>query len=177
MATQIDYSVDIDRPELINLCQHCRHPDCIGICDEYKNLARELRNIAPLKRRGKDFASRVNRQGYKITYTAFGEEHTLKEWSRKTGIPYTTLYNRILLRDMTLEQAIEAPLIGGVQPKLYDFHGEKLSLTQIALKLGMNRNTLRRRLERGWTFDDATGRPVEEHKGGRDDDGGGTTGA
>lgn len=39
-------------------------------------------------------------------YTIDGETHNLKDWSRKRGLKYSTVYMRMYRYDMTVEQAL-----------------------------------------------------------------------
>lgn len=44
------------------------------------------------------------------------------------------------------------------------YQGKKLTVTQLAKKVGMNKETLVYRLNAGWTVDDAINKPIKSHK-------------
>lgn len=43
-------------------------------------------------------------------YNYKGDYKTLREWAAKTGISYSTLYNRLFAYNWSLEQALTRPL-------------------------------------------------------------------
>lgn len=42
------------------------------------------------------------------------------------------------------------------------YHGEAYTLTQLAEKLGINKTTLKERINLGWSIEDAVNRPVRQ---------------
>ena len=42
------------------------------------------------------------------------------------------------------------------------YHGETYTLTQLAEKLGINKTTLKERINLGWSIEDAANRPVRQ---------------
>ena len=79
--------------ELMDLCLNCTKPDCKGSCAQY----RALRGAEP----GKGSPRAIAYPG------PDGLVLTLKEWEKRSGIPAKTLYNRVNVCGMTMQQAIE----------------------------------------------------------------------
>ena len=154
-AWSVDYSVDSENPALVEMCMNCRYTDCPGICTDYKNKLRDLYNVRRIRRRPK--AERVpgNESGL---YTAFGEQHTVWEWSQIYGIRYKTLYERIRRSGMTMEEALTRPLKKAGIPKVYTVGGESRTIKEWSEVTGLPLNTIYARLARGWTPGQAVGR-------------------
>lgn len=103
----------------------------------------------------------LNRRGNR-RLTVGGRTQTLEEWSRETGIPKSTMFNRIR-RGWSDEQVVStAPQPKGADNTLFPAGGRERCIA-----LGLNLNTVASRLRRGWTFDRAISEPVAEQKGGR----------
>ena len=151
----MNYDAGSDNPTLIALCMNCTREDCEGICMEYKQLMRDLYNVRRIRRRPK--AERVpgNESGL---YTAFGERHTVWEWSQIYGIRYKTLYERIRRSGMTMEEALTRPLKKASIPKVYTVGGESRTIKEWSQVTGLSLNTIYARLARGWTPGQAVGR-------------------
>lgn len=103
----LDYTAYIDAPELVDVCRNCKFPDCKGICLNYKNAYRALNGLPPIayEKNGQSMENKTDRKQNRL-YEANGEAHTLKDWSKITGISYATLYMRINKRGYTTEEAI-----------------------------------------------------------------------
>ena len=154
-AWSVDYSVDSDHPALVELCTNCQYSDCPGICTDFKNKLREIHNIRRIRRRPK--AERVNLDGTKY-YEAFGERHTIWEWSEIRGIRYKTLYERIRRSGMTMEQALTQPLKKACIPNVFTVGGESRTIREWSEATGISQNTIYARLARGWSVEEAVGR-------------------
>lgn len=147
----LDYTTHMNAPELVEVCRHCKHADCIGLCPEYKNAFRRLQGIAELKREGTyNGPSRGSVAGAR--FEAFGEAHTLGEWARISGISYYTLYKRVRENGWTIERALKTR--PGEAPKvrvLLCVDGREMSVGDWAKALGIPAATIYARLARGWT--------------------------
>lgn len=86
--------------------------------------------------------------------TADGESHTLSEWSNITGIPLSTLFNRIE-RGWSDVRALQTPSRERRNQLLPPGGTSEIQM------LGLNRSTVQSRLRRGWTYRDAITTPVE----------------
>lgn len=94
--------------KLMDLCLNCSKPDCKGTCAQY----RALRGAEP----GKGGPRAIAYPG------PDGLVLTLKEWEKRSGIPAKTLYNRVNVCGMTMQQAIEKgrrerPRLRGLSPQ------------------------------------------------------------
>lgn len=67
-----------------------------------------------------------NRGDFTPVYTYNGESHILKDWAYKLNIPYTTLRNRIALRNLSFEDAIKEDPYN----RLIEINGEKKILIE-----------------------------------------------
>ena len=106
-----DYNTHMDDPALIRICESCKHKDCIGICDEYRDKWRELNGYQEATRHRHD--TNNVRPWQKIP--AFGKKHTLAEWSRITGISYYKLYRRVITNHWNMEKALTYKIGGGTE--------------------------------------------------------------
>ena len=85
-------------------------------------------------------------------FTFNGETLTLSEWADKLHISRHTLWGRIKIHHMSIEQALTMP-VGASRgknhfAKLITFNGETLNQKQWAERLGMHPTSLQRRLDR-----------------------------
>ena len=83
---------------------------------------------------------------YRKEYFAWGEWHTLSEWSRITKIPRVTLYNR--LSKLPEDGEFEDILIPSKGPKIYEINGERHTLSEWAMITGMPWDRLHTRVNR-----------------------------
>jgi hypothetical protein len=86
---------------------------------------------------------------------ARGRELTLDEWSQITGIPKSTLFNRVR-RGWDDERVVNMP----AQAKAPDNSLFPPGGRQRVAELGLNPYTVASRLRRGWTFEAAISKPV-----------------
>ncbi len=88
-----------------------------------------------------------------LTYK--GETKTMQEWSDALNVCYFLVRSRIRL-GWTVEDAFEVP-VGGKPPnaKKYEFQGQLLSVPEIAKITGVPEPTIRCRLSKGLTAEDA----------------------
>jgi len=90
-----------------------------------------------------------NRGDFNIVINYKEESHTLKDWSIKLGIKYTTLYQRIYRQNLSFEDAIKFT-------KLYTYNGELGTLKYICSKYSnIPPNIVSSRLHRGWNLEDS----------------------
>lgn len=157
MANGIAVNIDDDK-RLVQLCMKCNRFDCPGICGRYRQLREDIlkealenpqaaaTNAKPTRRR----------RSPKLIFEKDGEKHTLREWSEITGIRYITLYSRIVRGGIPFENALYPPTrFAPHHEKIYICNGKSQSLAAWARELGVSKNTLRVRLQRGWTTERA----------------------
>jgi len=92
--------------------------------------------------------------------TAFGKTQTAEEWAIETGLPKSTLFNRIR-RGWPDEKVIGTPR----QAKAPDHTLFPVGGYRRCVELGINHQTVASRLRRGWTFDRAITAPVDHRRG------------
>lgn len=85
-----------------------------------------------------------------ITYD--GETKTIAEWAKEFKIGATTLYARIFKHKWPIEKALTKPVVGNAQ------------LGDLAKKYGKERLLVYKRLQAGWTLEDALNRPIGYHR-------------
>lgn len=147
----LDYTTHMDAPELVEVCRHCKHADCIGICNEYKNAFRRLMGKAELRTTGTlNGKARRSIAGEKLE--AFGEAHTLAEWAQITGISYYTLYKRVRLNGWDMETALSKE-VGFVNKDkiILCVDGREMCVREWAAETGVPYQTIYARLARGYT--------------------------
>lgn len=69
---------------------------------------------------------------------------------------------------MSARDSIEQKRLGGRPPKLYEFGGARLSLTDWSEVSGVPRHTLIDRLDAGWSFSEAVVYQVHERPPGKE---------
>lgn len=87
--------------------------------------------------------------------TARGEQLTLAEWSELTGIPKSTLFNRIK-RGWSDEATVTTPIQSKAADNALFPPGGRVR----CLELGLNPFTVASRLRRGWAFERAITEPI-----------------
>lgn len=93
---------------------------------------------------------------YNRTLCVNGEARTLEDWAALTGLPKSTLFNRIK-RGWDDVRAVTTPAQAkGADYSLFPRGGRE----QVA-ELGLNVYTVASRLRRGWSFERAVSAPVE----------------
>ena len=155
-------SIFRDAPELIELCTHCKHADCIGTCPEYRAKMNELMGIivAPPNVPKPVSTPRTYRGSKGKLYEAFGEVHNLKEWSEKYGMSYTVLCKRIRT-GWPIEEALTCDYRHYYHPRgraytiRLNVNGMSLTLGEWAREMGIPRQTIYMRLKLGWTAREA----------------------
>ena len=158
----VNYANDSDRPELIEMCMNCTADDCPGHCKEYKNKWRELHGL-PLTARGdgkkEPKKKKLNvKYSYGTQYEARGESHTIKEWSRITGVNYGTLWDRIRCRGMTMEEALDEPT-SLTKIKMANDDGVEMSVKEWSKMTGVSTHAIYTRIKRGWPMEEAVKTP------------------
>ena len=101
-----------------------------------------------------------NRRG-NVLYTYQGKTKTLAAWAEEHNISYAALRNRLKV-GWDMQKALTEPIKEHFSPKtarLYSYKGEERSLTDWALKLGIDRDALVYRLKHGWCVDKAFSTP------------------
>jgi hypothetical protein len=108
-----------------------------------------------------DSEQNLNRRDNRLI-TCGGETKTLEEWSRETGIPKSTLFNRIL-RGWDDDKVIRCPVAAKLPAgSIFPIGGREK-----CIGLGLDPRTISSRIRRGMTFEDAIAKPVAPQKGGR----------
>ena len=162
MSSNVNYAKHADNPELIALCEHCQEADCDGLCRANMDKWRAIYNKPRTARRPKKEPRMLRLGSYKQALQAFGETHTLAEWGRIYDIPYDTLYQRLYRGGYTLEDAIRAGRRSGqtfIEPVLYEYDGKSMSISEWSEYTGVNKETIRARLRRGWSVGRAVTTP------------------
>ena len=83
-----------------------------------------------------------------------GDKLTLAQLADKYGIKYKVLHDRLNRYGMSLKDAIEK------SDKLIEFNNQQKTISSWAREIKVERRTLSRRLERGWSIEDALTKPV-----------------
>ncbi|MEO9340471.1 hypothetical protein ABFT80_23960 [Mesorhizobium sp. SB112] len=92
------------------------------------------------------------------TYSFQGQQRTLAEIGRRTGVSPKALRGRIVKQGMTLEEAIAIPT---AKSRTFTFDGKTRTISQWAKETGINSATLRERIGQfGWTLERALTEPV-----------------
>lgn len=120
-------------------------------------LGYEPQNVQWATRSEQNRNTRFNR-----LITANGKTQTMQDWVEETGIPKSTIKNR-LQRGWTDEQIINTP----IQNKARNNSLFPVGGSEIVARLGLNRQTVKSRMLRGWTFEEAITKPV--NKGGKNE--------
>jgi hypothetical protein len=94
--------------------------------------------------------------------TVDGDTKILDDWAIESGIPKTTIFNR-LQRGWNDQDAVTAP----AQAKAPDNSLFPRGGRQVCAARGLNPYTVASRLRRGWSFEQAIATPVAPQKGGR----------
>jgi hypothetical protein len=82
-----------------------------------------------------------------------GEVRPLQDWCRDLDLNAGTMYHRIVSRKWSVSKAFETPV--RKMNRLYDYQGEKLTLTDIAKRNNMTYRILYNRLYNGHTLEEA----------------------
>lgn len=160
MSGKIRYQNYIDHPLVRDLCLNCEKDDCDGICDDCKNLVRNIIGVAPLKKPEERHYRRPLREKRPYEARKFhnvnGQSHTLMEWSSISGIGYNTLYMRMYRYGMTLAEAMGDPLNPIMRKALtITVNGETHTVREWARKIGVKPRCIYGRMERGYTPEEA----------------------
>lgn len=94
-------------------------------------------------------------------YSCNGESHKLKEWAKIIGVKEETLRHRMIGR--SFEDAIQMGKRGKTRKStLYAvFNGRKMPVVDIARETGFNYSTLRARLVKGMSVEEALNTPID----------------
>lgn len=93
-----------------------------------------------------------NRGGFNKIFTYKGETHVLKDWARKLGIKYTTLWQRIYRNKLSFEDAIKHDPFN----KLTTFRGEENTLQYFCDKYNIKYGTVITRMNKHhWSLEEA----------------------
>jgi RNA polymerase sigma factor (sigma-70 family) len=94
-------------------------------------------------------------------YDLRGEKLTVLECAERAGVTARAIQSR-LHRGWSVEEAVETRgrAKSGRSPALHDLRGEKLTVLECAERAGVTVNTIRSRLIRGWSVEEAVGTKV-----------------
>lgn len=87
-----------------------------------------------------------------------GETKTMTQWAESIGITVYAMYQRLERKKMTLEEALTFKI------PLYEYDGKSLSIEDWSKEVGIKANTIAKRLEYGWTIEEALTTPVDTSK-------------
>lgn len=85
--------------------------------------------------------------------TLNGESHSIREWSRRTGIPSKAIIDRIG-RGWSVERAVTTPTVN-----IITAFGKSMTIPEWSRYTGIPKETLRKRLENGWHVECALTEP------------------
>lgn len=88
-------------------------------------------------------------QGDTHTFTFQGETLSLVEWSRKLGIQYATLYDRIN-RGWPVERAFTEPL---EEETVLEFQGRRQTINEWSDEIGVTPAAIRKRMRKGFSIE------------------------
>lgn len=131
----------------------------------YLVLLQRLRRGWPLERA---LTTPQTRSTHPTALTAFGETHTLAAWQRdpRCVVGSSTILDR-LARGWTLEAALTTPPLPYPHSKDVTAYGDTQSISAWLRdpRCGVDRHTLLRRLQQGWTPEDAISLPGGARRG------------
>lgn len=81
---------------------------------------------------------------------------TMAQWAEELGITIYALFQRLHRGKMTVEEVLT------FQPPLIEYDGKKLSATDWAKIVPIKANTIAKRIEKGWTPEQALTTPVRD---------------
>lgn len=99
-----------------------------------------------------------NNMSRNFNITIGGETRTLKEWCEYYNVSYKTVFSRIRYCGYDPEEAIFAQ--SDCRERLVTFNGETKSVKEWEEEVGIMAATIRRRLDAGWSVEDALTTPV-----------------
>lgn len=92
-------------------------------------------------------------------YEFNGESKSIRKWSEQYGLSYSVLCEKIA-KGMTIGEAITTTK-PKKKPKTLIYHGREYTVTQLAQKFGMRRDTLKMRVfYLGWSVEEAVAKPT-----------------
>lgn len=97
-----------------------------------------------------DLKTQANNRTTSRLITAFGETKTVAEWSKDTGLPVSTIFNRLNREGLTEEEAVDVTYVRKTRKPylpygdIYQAHLNGLSYLEIGLKFGCHPNTARK---------------------------------
>lgn len=86
-----------------------------------------------------------NRGTFNLVFTLNGESLVLKDWARKLGIKYTTLWLRIYRNGLSFEEAIKKD----AYQRQIKINGESLTVKEWCTKLNLHAGSIYSRISRG----------------------------
>ena len=142
---RINYDSYMTEPEVAEICMACTKKDCPGICDDFRLAFRAIdARCIHVRRKG------PGHYGKKLM--AFGEAHSISEWAKLYGLKYHTLFTRMSVSGMTMEQALTYK-----RPKVMTITcgGETHTINEWARLIGVDDMTIRYRIQRGCSPEEA----------------------
>jgi hypothetical protein len=91
-----------------------------------------------------------------------GREQTLTDWAEETGIPFATLLARVGQLGWPIERALTVPVQARPHGRVrhIEHDGRTLSVEQWATETGLKAQTIRVRLQRGWSVEKTLTAPL-----------------
>lgn len=114
----------------------------------------------------------LNRRN-KVLWTYRGQTFTPANLATHVGMSEALLRHRVRTLGYSVEDAVHVPLGAkrGNAPRRYEYRGESLTLSELAVRYGMHYRCLTSRLRRGMTLEQAMSRSVSvSREPGSDDD-------
>ena len=156
MGKTMHYERFIEAPELAQICLSCECPNCECICDRFKAAWKEYNGIITPNNTENEKKREKVEYVYQKKWTYNGETHSLREWANIAGMSYNTLHMRMWKYGMSFEEAIKRPK--KAHNRQYDVLSG-MTVNEIAKKYGIPVKRLYRRLELGYSMQDAVSMP------------------
>ena len=95
-------------------------------------------------------------------YELNGKKMLLGDIAKMYGFKRLTLYRRMKVGGMTLEEALAEPVVPRDEQNKFKlvYKGEPVSINKLSKIIGMNRSTLSLRLNSGWSVEEAINTPI-----------------